>query len=1040
MATQWFYKRGENEFGPFTTAELRQRASSGELLLSDLIRKDGTEKHIPAHKANGLFPKEDAESTATEKRPVAAKKTETATRTTADPDSDAVAHKKERFSWIGTVLKGAKLSKSVSGVVVIVADVLSPIGPALAVLLGLSATSSGTLGILVKKKSRKKDYNPDRVFPEQVFIFALVLTVFSGIWFTITMMSGDKKRGIVASNVPAVAQLQDSLLKLEKGVADIKKDTTQIKEDTKNIKEDTKNIKDVTTATQKDVAQVKEDTKSVKKGVEQISTKTDAVKEDTTAIRDKTDAIHEDTAEIKKTTKGIDTKLTNIDEGIQRVGSAGDLIVNPKTKKQYLHNAEKYAERPDYKKARKAYQHYFELETGDFIDVYDAYWQLLDNFYDDEDRVATMFGALVEKHPDSLAAQLILLNYKESDEATDALKDLYRENPEFVPALAVIADRLPSSIIEDQLVIRLQEKYIKQGGYSAAKTYLLRPEDDKNDWVYILKDFAEPPGDINNALQIDFERTAYGSVLGIDVRDAELPRSLSLQFPDDTVVTVPFGAENPAGVDQSHILFELESGREGRYRFEKRAANDLRHSKHCGSLFGIGSKPINVVVSIVDSQGRDFTFPKPIVLVVPSFSATVVKPDAFKPQEGPSLEITAIEFLASCEVSLDEAGPYVPVYQDMDVPTIRAIRLADIRGLPLKAGQHELWVKGKTDRAGRELGPELINFEIPPGMTGLTGKPAKGRSAKPKSKSDNKISMNASAALCWSPNGKVLAGAGDNNKIALVSVDGTLLSTLENPFDPNVLQFSPDGKYLFAASTRENSKARDDEEIVRIVKWDVKQGKIAGQWKAQPHPTFTMAVSADGKLLASGHRNAGRKSYVRLWDTKTGKELAQLTGHQAQQITCLAFSPDGRLLAGSNGHSSGNGDVVVWDVARRTKKETLRGGSNGTHGLAFSPNGELLLIGSGKNPDSAKLWDVETGENLADSLPTKGRQHIVAYPSSDRPLLLDAVDARATVWNVKTGKELLSLRSRNGVSVAAFSPDGHTLATGGQSVSLWNIP
>lgn len=67
--------------------------------------------------------------------------------------------------------------------------------------------------------------------------------------------------------------------------------------------------------------------------------------------------------------------------------------------------------------------------------------------------------------------------------------------------------------------------------------------------------------------------------------------------------------------------------------------------------------------------------------------------------------------------------------------------------------------------------------------------------------------------------------------------------------------------------------------------------------------TAVMAVSPDGKHLASGHFS----SILRLWDVATGKELVMLGGH-ITSVRSVAFSPDGKHLASG----SRDGTIKIW--------------------------------------------------------------------------------------------------------------------------------
>jgi hypothetical protein len=58
MASQWFISRvGAKSFGPFTSQKLKELASTGGVLASDMIRKEGADKTVKAGKLKALFPR-----------------------------------------------------------------------------------------------------------------------------------------------------------------------------------------------------------------------------------------------------------------------------------------------------------------------------------------------------------------------------------------------------------------------------------------------------------------------------------------------------------------------------------------------------------------------------------------------------------------------------------------------------------------------------------------------------------------------------------------------------------------------------------------------------------------------------------------------------------------------------------------------------------------------------------------------------------------------------------------------------------------------
>ena len=56
MKQEWFYAKGGKKHGPVSGAELKQLASSGQLLPDDMVKKEGIVKWASARSIKGLFP------------------------------------------------------------------------------------------------------------------------------------------------------------------------------------------------------------------------------------------------------------------------------------------------------------------------------------------------------------------------------------------------------------------------------------------------------------------------------------------------------------------------------------------------------------------------------------------------------------------------------------------------------------------------------------------------------------------------------------------------------------------------------------------------------------------------------------------------------------------------------------------------------------------------------------------------------------------------------------------------------------------------
>jgi WD40 repeat protein len=208
----------------------------------------------------------------------------------------------------------------------------------------------------------------------------------------------------------------------------------------------------------------------------------------------------------------------------------------------------------------------------------------------------------------------------------------------------------------------------------------------------------------------------------------------------------------------------------------------------------------------------------------------------------------------------------------------------------------------------------------------------------------------------------------------------------------------------------------------------------------------SVAFSPDGIRLASGSDDAT----VKIWDARSGAELATLKHARRYGSKSIAFSPDSTRLADANEQ----GTIQIWDVRSGAELATLKGHTSRVNSVAFSPDG--LHVASGSNDNTVKLWDArswaERGifNNLRYALSGAERATLkghtrgvtsVAFSSDSRRLASGGDDHLVKLWDVRSGAELVTLKGHTrDVTSVTFSPDGTRIASASadRTIKIWD--
>lgn len=237
---------------------------------------------------------------------------------------------------------------------------------------------------------------------------------------------------------------------------------------------------------------------------------------------------------------------------------------------------------------------------------------------------------------------------------------------------------------------------------------------------------------------------------------------------------------------------------------------------------------------------------------------------------------------------------------------------------------------------------------------------------------------------------------------------------------------SPVGNLAFLAEGQELLSAANDGYLRR---WDTKRGRHIAQCKLPFNHLFGVAASADGRRIVGTAVTEG----LALWSGREGAEPVLFEENVAPESP-VSLPADGRFAF----TGTPDGEVAQWDLAEGRRVAVFEGHSDSVSAVAVTLDGRFC-VSSGRDR-SVRLWAAETGQCLAIMRGHSSRVRGVAITPDARRIASVARDQTLRVWDIPDAilARAATARKRGYVNAKVVLLGESGVGKSGLALRLWH--